>query len=646
MSSANASTKPSTWRDRIARSDESMRINLIHNEVVAMFKTSNDNVLDNKIKENARKMMLDEAKDLPVDIMMFPCPVTNGMSIVHHTTKVGGTILDKEEFYFSLAGAGDTAIPLVYKPTALLTVTEITPPTWTTLNAAKTKEDLDNAALGRATVKLTSAQQIPPFLATAILSLDSPSPSDVFFHFKEAAEKFDTDATTPAGTEPSTTSLKTLLPYLWAAHKTQIPVVPSQYSVRPSIQLATAKLHGHLEDPAPSSPPTAPLDPDNSPITKMADSIQQLVEQNLMNKSASADNSNKKSFENRLSHIAKTLILTASAPNASTIPTEPSHECREFFEQKNAAEAKGHLYHKLVIMDKLPIHLQAGVATSLYSAYFFWDSMGTPSNFSLFLVPPESGSTVTDTADSIALSLKTSDGRGGIDGEDIKRLTKQKIFIPTNISDLMHHINHAIRILAIVFDKESYLVQQITTCLVHIKKNQATYCDLQRNDQLFSARLLYVIDVRIQNFFREAQQGHFDPVPLDFSRTFDEIVHNRTFKAHLPSCIHNSKNKKDKGRDKNDNEQDKKRQKTQGRFVRSPSVHPEWRIRPDERYGTTFHPHIRHIPKRHGIPICCKLQTLGHCHDGCNLCHKVIERNTQTFKEFDEFVTKCRAGNF
>ena len=354
--------------------------------------------------------MLDAAKDLPVDIMMFPCPVTNGMNIVHHTTKVGGTILDKEEFYFSLVGAGDTATPLVYKPTALLTVTEITAPTWTTLNAANTKKDLDNAAVSRTTMTLTSAQQIPPFLATTILSLDSPSPSDVFFKFKAAAEEFDADATKQAGTEPSSTSLKALLPYLWAAHKGQILVVPSQYSVRPSIQQATSKLHDHIEDPTPPSPPTAPTDPDNSQINKMADSIHQLVEQNLMNKSSSAEASNRKSFENRLSHIAKTLILTASAPNASTIPTEPSHECREFFEQKNAAEAKGHLYHKLVIMDKLPIHLQAGVATSLYSAYFFWDSMGTPSNFSLFLVPPESGSTVTDTADSIALSLKTSDG--------------------------------------------------------------------------------------------------------------------------------------------------------------------------------------------------------------------------------------------
>ena len=86
MSSANASTKPSTWRDRIARSDESMRTNLIHNEVVAMFKTSNDNVLDGKIKESARKTMLDKAKNLPVDIMMFLCPVTNGMNIIHHTS--------------------------------------------------------------------------------------------------------------------------------------------------------------------------------------------------------------------------------------------------------------------------------------------------------------------------------------------------------------------------------------------------------------------------------------------------------------------------------------------------------------------------------------------------------------------------------
>ena len=141
------------------------------------------------------------------------------MSIVHHKTNIGGIILDKDKYYFSLVGAGDTATPLVYTPTALLTVTEITAPNWTSLNGAKTTADLDNTALGRATINLASAQQITPFLETAILSLDSPSPSAVFFKFKEAAEEFHKDDTYPKGTESSATSLKTLLPYLLAAHK-------------------------------------------------------------------------------------------------------------------------------------------------------------------------------------------------------------------------------------------------------------------------------------------------------------------------------------------------------------------------------------------------------------------------------------------
>ena len=55
-------------------------------------------------------------------------------------------------------------------------------------------------------------------------------------------------------------------------------------------------------------------------------------------------------------------------------------------------------------------------------------------NFSLFLLHSESGSTVSDTADAIVLSLKSNDGRGGIDGDDIRWLIKQKIATPTLIN--------------------------------------------------------------------------------------------------------------------------------------------------------------------------------------------------------------------
>ena len=85
----------------------------MHNEVVAIFKPTNEKILNGEIKESARKPMMDEAKDFPVVTMMFPSPVTNGMAILHHMTKVGGTILDKDESYISLVWAEPTVIPLV-----------------------------------------------------------------------------------------------------------------------------------------------------------------------------------------------------------------------------------------------------------------------------------------------------------------------------------------------------------------------------------------------------------------------------------------------------------------------------------------------------------------------------------------------------
>ena len=144
-----------------------------------------------------------------------------------------------------------------------------------------------------------------------------------------------------------------------------------------------------------------------------------------------------------------------------------------------------------------------------------------------------------------------------------------------------------------------------------------------------------------QNFFQEAQQGKFDPDPLDFTRTFEEIVHNRTFKTHLPQCIHNSKAKRERETDKA-----QPTKKPRGEVVRNSKVFPDWRIRPDEKYKDVFHPHTSKIPKRNGKQICCKMQTLGHCNSSCNFDHDKIERGSKTFGESDKFVKSCREGNF
>ena len=104
----------------------------------------------------------------------------------------------------------------------------------------------------------------------------------------------------------------------------------------------------------------------------------------------------------------------------------------------------------------------------MHQGIFFWDRADNPSSFSFILVSAQSSGMMSDTAYTIALSLKTSDRRGGIDSDDIRCLTKQKIFMPTTINELEHHINHGIHVLNIVFGILSFLIVQLTKFQTHI----------------------------------------------------------------------------------------------------------------------------------------------------------------------------------
>lgn len=72
------------------------------------------------------------------------------------------------------------------------------------------------------------------------------------------------------------------------------------------------------------------------------------------------------------------------------------------------------------------------------------------------------------------------------------------------MDELEHHLNHGLHILAIIFGMDNFLVNQTYECLVHIKNNQVTYYDLLRNDSIFAATVLCVIDARVQILFKGA----------------------------------------------------------------------------------------------------------------------------------------------
>ena len=147
----------------------------------------------------------------------------------------------------------------------------------------------------------------------------------------------------------------------------------------------------------------------------------------------------------------------------------------------------------MVIEKNLHIYIAAGTATVIYSGVMFLDQIDSPSNFSYFLMPAQSSSMVTNTANIITLSLKSANGRGRIDKEDIIRLTKQKVYILMRTNELEHHINHGIHLLSILFGEDSFIVAQITDCQTHIQENQIVYEDILCQDSMFPAKVLYVI---------------------------------------------------------------------------------------------------------------------------------------------------------
>ena len=135
-------TKPKTWAETFRITPESTALNKIHGEVVDLFKVTSADQLD----ENPRQKMFDQAMNLQLDAMLVKSPVDDSLQVLHHSYKLGGDLLNKEEIYFSLFGGGTVAVPVVYKPKSILTIASIDCPGWTTIKAIKTPEDFENAA--------------------------------------------------------------------------------------------------------------------------------------------------------------------------------------------------------------------------------------------------------------------------------------------------------------------------------------------------------------------------------------------------------------------------------------------------------------------------------------------------------------------
>ena len=157
--------------------------------------------------------------ELPLEKMITFSPVSKKLEILRHTTKLGGgDLLNKQVLYFALIGQAKEEISIAFETKSVLTVTEITPPIWVTLNGTKGEEDLDSENPGRNKLKLTRGQSISRFVAAAATELDVLNPIEVFFKVKATAKGIGEDLEDPTGNTTTSITRKTLLTSLWVAN--------------------------------------------------------------------------------------------------------------------------------------------------------------------------------------------------------------------------------------------------------------------------------------------------------------------------------------------------------------------------------------------------------------------------------------------
>ena len=237
---------------------------------------------------------------------------------------------------------------------------------------------------------------------SGLFPLQNPSAAKTSLVVVAAANAFEALKTPDI---PSTTStLKILLPFLWAYNHKAINTVPTALATSVSTTSHYKTLHTlHISNPTPARFITFDRTSDSSVLEQINGKLGQMVQTAIKANSAVPTKQAKGKFENRLNTEFQALILTALASHSAEVITEPCDTTRAFFEQKNAAAAKASLRRNLEIEENLPIHIPAGLSTAVRSGVLFWDSTECPSNFSFFLVPVRSSSIVSDTADIVAL---------------------------------------------------------------------------------------------------------------------------------------------------------------------------------------------------------------------------------------------------
>jgi hypothetical protein len=192
---------------------------------------------------------------------------------------------------------------------------------------------------------------------------------------------------------------------------------------------------------------------------------------------SSREKSDKEPGFSRLEEHRKNLILNASAqPPFSTAASSPTEFYTAFLARKSQFKAKDMIIHKLQ-SKKVAFNPNSSFINSLWNCEFFWLLPDTPSGISIFFCPETKSSNANEIEKKRLSALADK-----VNISDIEKLSKQKLYIPNTLMDLVWMTQNFYTVIKLCFGERCHSVQFLKDWADHMYANRIMYSTIQASD--------------------------------------------------------------------------------------------------------------------------------------------------------------------
>ncbi len=210
---------------------------------------------------------------------------------------------------------------------------------------------------------------------------------------------------------------------------------------------------------------------------------------------------------------------------------------REILQNTTAVKARQVLMTNLCLQQQWHGSVPPATVLAILNGTFVHEmtEVGLFSPFAMLLAKAASA----NPEDFLSLQLKSAKGKG-LDATDIAQTTKSVFYVPTNIHQLAFASVGFVHLVGVIFGTQSVLYWAMHSWTMHMQLNQLAYEEGFSVDAMFGAKILTLIDRRVQNYLKKG----YDPATRRMAKTHlsfqvpqNEVVDGKFQYANIPHNI-------------------------------------------------------------------------------------------------------------